>query len=345
MRRALHHVLRAATGCLALWLLTAAAPAWAYCTGSTATSGYAPATVNTNASQGVGSVVARMHVVVSVNCTKDGLSGNKNRTSWLPTFTPVTPASGTTTFATSMPGLGFRLTLNGAQLTPNGQRLNGGGYFGTRAAESCANAQGVPADFSGSFAFDVELVQTSATPLQPGTFSDGLLSFGYESEHSGSARCESVQKPDNAQFGRAGGQSLAFVPPSCKLTAATANQVVTLPTILQKDLPAVGSTAGQTPFSFMLENCSPNTGVSMQLSGPATSAAGTAILDNRDGSAVGVGVKLLWNGQPALNTTLALGSVGSSATMTVPMTASYYRTGAVSGGTVATQAVITMTYQ
>lgn len=339
-------LLRATLGVLALWLAAGSAPAWAYCSGSTTASGYSPATVNTNVGQGVGSVIARLHVVVSVNCTEDGLSGNKDRISWLLTYTPGTASSGTSTFDTSLPGIGYRLFYNGTQMLPNTARLNGGGYFGTRNAEGCSNVPGVPSTFSGSFSFDIELVQTSATPLQPGNFNDTLLSFGYEAEKaSGGVTCASVKNPANAQLGRTNGQKLTFVPPSCKMTAASANQVVTLPTILSKDLPAVGSTAGQTAFSFMLEECAVNTLVSMQMSGPATSGAGPDILDNTSGTATGVGVKLAWNGQSALNNTLALGSVGNSANFTVPMTASYYRTGEMVGGTVETQAVVTMSYQ
>ncbi|WP_157971339.1 fimbrial protein [Dyella sp. C9] len=133
-----------------------------------------------------------------------------------------------------------------------------------------------------------------------------------------------------------------FVEPACSITTGTANQTVNLPKASVADFAATGTTAKPTNFTISLENCVTQTAVSMQLDG---STVAPTVLSS-SGSAQGVGIQLVWNGAPVtLGQGLDIGNVGSNTTMDIPMTAQYYRTGAMTGGTVVSTATITMSYE
>lgn len=118
--------------------------------------------------------------------------------------------------------------------------------------------------------------------------------------------------------------------------------MVTLPAATTDDFVAVGATAKPTDFKISLENCVTQTAVSMQLDGTTSSPT---VLTSR-GSARGVGLQMVRNGAPVtLGQVMSIGNVGDSTTMDIPMTARYYRTGAMSGGNVVSEAFITMSYQ
>jgi type 1 fimbria pilin len=133
---------------------------------------------------------------------------------------------------------------------------------------------------------------------------------------------------------------------TCDVTAATANQTITLPTVSASAFPAVGSVAGRAPFSIGL-TCQAGVKVSVQFSATSDSTGVTSVLANT-GTATGIGVQLLDStfapivlDSPFLLTTSTTGN--SSFTFGTQ----YYRLSAstVNPGSVRSTAIFTMIYQ
>jgi major type 1 subunit fimbrin (pilin) len=133
------------------------------------------------------------------------------------------------------------------------------------------------------------------------------------------------------------------------------NIPVTLAPVAANKFTGQGSAAGATSFNIDVNNCPPglNT-VSYQLDAApsiaSVNAANGVIGLNSSSTATGIALQLLdANGQP-----VALGAMrattGYNRTMggnfTIPLKAAYYQSGSrVTAGTVASQAVFTMSYQ
>jgi type 1 fimbria pilin len=313
---------------LALWLrwlvlalfASLGLPAFATCTGTSTTTGLSPSTVTLTPGLAVGTVLTSMTVTVNTNCDATG-APNGNGLGWLVypggTASGINPAY----FATSWPGIGVRVRYNGTTLTPGN---NCSGATVSRTGQS-------------SVQFTLDFVKLS-DQVSAGAYTGSPFAFDYVAEKG----CTAVTHPANP-FGTYSVGTLTIVSSGCNVSAGTANQTVTLPPVPASALPTVGATAGKKTFSLVLENCVANTRATMSITGG--SAYGSGVLD-QTGTAQGVGVYLLWNDTTVvLNQQVSLGSVGSSTGMSIPMTASYYRTGALTAGTVSAQAIITMSYQ
>lgn len=334
--------------CAALMCL-AYAQAHAACMGTTVTSPFLPATVSISKTTGIGQVISSATITVTVTCDDTGLR-HPSTNGWALNYTPQTPLVATSisqqTFATAMPGLGYRMYMpDGNLIAPTSYGTNGGDNFGANCMGAASG--GVPCTMplgtsTQTFRFRLDLVRTS-TVLTSGTFSDSLMRFGYQDSWTGG----SGPGPWTAQFGEqmTSPVTFRFIPPSCNLSAGTANQVITLPKISASSLPTIGSTAGATRFGLTLENCVTQSIVTMNISGDAT-AVGSVLRNN--GSAQGVGLQML-NGGPAgtplpLNADVGMGNVGAAMTMAIPLGVRYYRVGPVTPGTVDSVATVNFNY-
>lgn len=330
-------------------MFLASAQAHAACSGTTVTSPFLPSTVSISKTTGIGQVISSATITVTVTCDDTGLR-QPSITGWALNYTPQAPLVATSisqqTFATAMPGLGYRMYLpDGNLIAPTSYGTNGGDNFGANCmgpavgGVACTMPLGAS---TRSFRFRLDLVRTG-TALTSGTFSDSLVRFGYQDSWTGS----SGPGPGTIQFGEemTSPVTFRFIAPSCKLSAGTANQVITLPRISASSLPTVGSTAGATRFGLNLENCVTQSIVTMNISGDATAVG--SVLQNH-GSAQGIGVQLL-NGGPAgtplpLNTDVGMGNVGAATTMSIPLGVRYYRLGTVTPGTVDSVATVSFNY-
>jgi type 1 fimbria pilin len=131
---------------------------------------------------------------------------------------------------------------------------------------------------------------------------------------------------------------------------------VNMPKAKMKDLGAVGATTGSTPFNLAL-NCDPGVNVAVTLTDATTPSNRSSTLTlTADSSASGVGYQISYANVPVLfgADSAAVGnanqiSVSSSPTaggvFTVPLTASYIRTGTVVPGSANARATFTMSYQ
>ncbi|MEM5345167.1 fimbrial protein [Paraburkholderia azotifigens] len=137
--------------------------------------------------------------------------------------------------------------------------------------------------------------------------------------------------------------------PSCTVDSASANQVVNLGSAPIMSFASVGSTANATPFNVSLISCSPGTVVTMTVAGTMDTVA--SVLKNT-GTATQVGVQLLkavsigaTTGTPVtLNSAIAMGTVDSTYTMTIPFVAQFYELGTLTAGSVAATATVNFTY-
>ncbi len=140
-----------------------------------------------------------------------------------------------------------------------------------------------------------------------------------------------------------------ILPPSCTVDSSTANQTINLGTAPIVNFAAVGSTGNPQGFSLNLINCDAGANVTMTVSGTMDTVP--SVLQNT-GTATQIGVQLLRAssvgatvGTPlTLNSAIALGTVGSTNAMTVPMVAQFYRLGTMTAGTVAATATVNFTY-
>jgi type 1 fimbria pilin len=131
---------------------------------------------------------------------------------------------------------------------------------------------------------------------------------------------------------------------------------VTMPQASTKDLPSVGTTSGATPFSLSL-NCDAGVRVAVTLSDVTTPANRSTTLSlTFDSTAKGIGYQIAFAGVPIAfgADTAAAGNpnqifVSASPTagglFSVPLKASYVRTGAINPGTANAKATFTMSYQ
>ena len=131
------------------------------------------------------------------------------------------------------------------------------------------------------------------------------------------------------------------------------NFTVTLPTVSVSSLATAGATAGRTPFSIALSNCTPNTGnVSTYFEAGPTIDTATGQLLNASGTAKQVEVGLLNSDSSAIMLGAAQASQNSevvaltSGAATLNYSSQYVATGgAATAGTVNTTVMYSMTYQ
>lgn len=319
-------------------LLSMPGAVFAKCTGTVSTTPFAPASVTINKNTPVGQVVSSATVTLNVVCDATSANGAKG---WWMNYTPQAPLAATSlgqgTFATSMAGLGFRMYTNvGGLIAPTSYGTNGGDNFypGGWGPNGYATLNS-----NTTYTFKLDLVRTD-TSLKSGIFRDSLVRFGYQYALGGYCPEGTIC---SRQFGDQVTTPVAFqfVDPTCSITAGTANQAVELDQAAATDLPAVGSAARPKDFNVAFENCAVATAVRLRIDG---TAAAPSVLANT-GSAAGVGVQLLFKGNPlALNTTFEAGNAGTGQTVDVPLQARYYRIGPITGGSVSSVATLTATY-
>lgn len=139
---------------------------------------------------------------------------------------------------------------------------------------------------------------------------------------------------------------------TCEITTGSGGvHAVTLPTVMASALSGAGETAGRTPFTVQLANCSPDSGiVALYFELGANTDMATGRLINT-GAASEVQVRLL-NGDMtpiALNqlTSLAQNSKSvsiASGSATLNYFAEYYATGVAQAGTVSTSTFFSIDY-
>ena len=145
--------------------------------------------------------------------------------------------------------------------------------------------------------------------------------------------------------------NITLTPASC--TVLTKNQTVPLPPVAASKLNAVGMTAGDRNFAIGL-SCKSGTSLYVTLTDLTNPGnMGNALTLTPDATAKGVKLRILRNGQPVSYgpDSAAVGNpnqwyVGSSGSVSsIPLSAQYIATGAVSGGTVKGAATFTLSYQ
>jgi type 1 fimbria pilin len=139
------------------------------------------------------------------------------------------------------------------------------------------------------------------------------------------------------------GNSVTIIDPACSVNTTPIN--VTLPTIPTSSLGAVGATAGSTPFTIAL-TCASGATLDITLNYAGTASGITGVLTKTAGTSAGVGVQLLNQSSAPVSfgTTTVVGATPNGA-LNIPYYAQYYRTAAVTAGTLTASATFTITYQ
>ena len=138
---------------------------------------------------------------------------------------------------------------------------------------------------------------------------------------------------------------------TCDITTGTGGvHTVTLPTVMEITLNAAGKTAGRTPFTVQLGNCSPNSGnVALYFEPGTYTDMATGRLSNT-GAATGVQVGLLNGSMQQIRLNQPFSDQNSQ---TVPIVtgsatlnyfAEYYATGAAQAGSVSTSTFFSIVY-
>jgi major type 1 subunit fimbrin (pilin) len=138
------------------------------------------------------------------------------------------------------------------------------------------------------------------------------------------------------------------IPTTCSTTALPVN----MPEVAPSTLPAIGSTSGTTPFSIQLSNCPVSIQqIAYQLEAPdgVVNAVNGIFLASKSSTSKGVALAITdTSNQPvSLSKRNPIGDFrpGPGAAYDIKLVAKYYRTGAVSPGTVSGQLIYTMFYQ
>lgn len=139
------------------------------------------------------------------------------------------------------------------------------------------------------------------------------------------------------------GNPVTIIDPACSVNTTPIN--VTLPSISTSALAAVGSTAGGTGFVIAL-TCSAGATLAIQLDYAGAASGIPGVLTKTSGTSAGVGVQMLdANASPVTFGTVS--PVGNTLTgqMNLQYYARYYRTAALTAGSLAASATFTLSYQ
>jgi type 1 fimbria pilin len=189
----------------------------------------------------------------------------------------------------------------------------------------------------------------------PGSFTIQLFKLSESlSGSSGSTSVASayIETSPGLTHGGAGGRevihlnfsaTLSVVSPTC--TVNTGNITINLGNVNASVIGAVGATSPISSPQNVSLNCSGSPSVTMSMGGAQASGGPNTVLAlTGTSSATGVGVQLLYNNNPlVLNASNSI-STGASATLTVPISARYYRTGNLSVGSANANATLNFTY-
>jgi len=241
-----------------------------------------------------------------------------------------------TIFPTKIPGIGYVLS---SSATSNGK------YFPTYPLSSITQEIA-----SGNIGIDTTInITVRARLIKTGT----LTAANYQLSNQPLAYyAVSTNWASGQGSVYINGTTLSMQNTTCSVNTNNIN--VTLPPITPAQLPSISSTSGSTPFTINL-NCPSNMNVYMTLTDNSNPAQTSKIISAASGStAQGVGVQVMRNGSA-----LALGpdssnagttnqfqiGTGLSGMVSIPLSASYIRTGTVTGGTLQAKATFTMSYQ
>jgi type 1 fimbria pilin len=201
------------------------------------------------------------------------------------------------TFASGVPGIGYRITYQNADLTAYP-----------------LNSQSVS---QTTFNVASSLVLVKTGPIMAGSvLAAGKLADWRWDDSSGNTLI-----PEIFQLGN----SVTFTAPSCTIVANPIN--VVLPNVLGSAFSGVGSTSGKTPFQIQL-SCPPGTAVSAVTMHAAFPDSHTGVVAPAGaGYAAGVGVQIL-DGNSSAVTFETQAVVTPAATTSIPYFAQYFQTAA-----------------
>lgn len=226
----------------------------------------------------------------------------------------ATPASSTTIFPTSVSGIGFSLTYAGSSsyyLYPYPAYSLPSGYWMLDTT------------------YSVQLVKTG--PIVSGS-TLRIGPFAY-------FNIDNSLRIVNYFLGN----SVTIVDPACSVNTTPID--VPLPTVGANALPAVGATTGTTGFVIAL-TCASGATLAIQLDYAGAASGIPGVLTPTSGTSAGVGVRVLdTNSNPVTFGTAS--AVGSTVTgqQNLQYYAQYYRTSAVTSGTLGASATFTLSYQ
>ncbi|WP_162600663.1 fimbrial protein [Paraburkholderia sp. C35] len=230
----------------------------------------------------------------------------------------------TSTFATSVPGIGIRFFSSSASGTPPKSSYFGPDKHGTFTAGGAENHKG---EYYG-----IELVLT-------GQAEAGAIAPTVHGEYSIGGLTVSVLQITGGQI----------IPKTCQIVA---DSNVDLPTITTSALPSIGATTGSTPFRITLTDCPAQmNAIQYRLDAPGgviDASAGT-FLAGTTSTVKGVDLMVTDDADSAfaLATAHTLDQYDPSTGGTYPIgfRLKYFRTGAVSAGKLQGQLSYTISYQ
>ncbi|MCO5397573.1 fimbrial protein [Ralstonia soli] len=219
----------------------------------------------------------------------------------------TTATSLTSVYATNVTGVGIRIEATGGTAYPIAAfttDARGAGYFmnGGRVAS-----------------YTVTLIKTG--PVRAGTITSGAIgSFWWD-------RAQVLQ----LSLGR----NTAITAPAPTCTVGTTSVNIPLGDVAASSFANVGATSPISHPANISLSCANNPRVTMTLQGTqAPGGPDTTVALSGAGAAQGVGVQVLYNSTPMVvnSTTPTLVDVSAAASVTVPISARYYRTGAITAG-------------
>lgn len=138
---------------------------------------------------------------------------------------------------------------------------------------------------------------------------------------------------------------VTIIDPACSVNTTPVN--VTLPTVSTSSMGTVGATAGATPFAISL-SCASGATLDIQLDYAGAASGITGVLTKVSGTSSGVGVQLVdKNLAPVTFGSAGKTQVGATpdGPLNIKYYARYYRTAAITPGTLTASATFTISYE
>ena len=298
-----------------------------------------PSTITVSANTPIGTVLATSTATSTSPVPVYDCAGNIPR--GIVNNVGATPGAGVTTYPTGIPGISYQIVRGGTSLKswPNDTLNTGlqGCTYSSGSGWFCPN--GI-ASYQFSVSTQLSLIVTG--PFGNSTVPAGTLGY-WQYQSLGSSGGTSTAQI--VAFSLANPVTIT-VNPSCSVTTNPVN--VTLPAISTSALGSTGATAGTTPFAIALNCPSGASGatLSIQLDYNGTASGIQGVLTPTGGSSAGVGVQVLnQSSNPVtFGTPQTVGTISTGAS-NISFFARYYRTGAVTPGTLQASATFTLLYQ
>ena len=331
-------------GVITIWLMCAAAHASSCNINSMTMSPSMPARVVVAGTPTSGKVIFGSNLYIDSTCTFTE-SAPWSIVTAIPFGTsanPLTNITGVTGQASSAPVA----TVTGGTCTVNPGDLQGGYAqvsVNFKPGQTCRFIARMQLQFLGTGATP----SGTMDPIYPSTANNAGVAGGNFNRWASFASCTSTACTAFAPTGIISTFNSTFVslPNTCTVNAGSANQTVTLPKLSTFQLANIGSVAGQTPFSVLLD-CN-NTGGAFSVSTFWTfteSSAQNIILNTGTGTGFGFQINDSSN-TPVLNniSRISIPSVVNG-TNTLNYWLYYYTMGVVGAGSAAGTATFTLTY-